>query len=450
MKKIITTVSLAAIGATGAKAFNSDALSPSSPSKVWSVSAALRGFYDDNYTTAPSKGGPAAPNKRSSWGFEVSPSFNINIPLEQTFIGLGYTYRFTYYEDRDFSANPEDPFDQTHQANLKLDHRFTDSTRVEVRDTFVASVEPTIVDPDFVVTPGRLRTDSDIFRNTGSFTFTTELTPTVGAELGYTNNYYDYEQDGPGSRSALLDRMNHLASASLRWQALPKTIAILGYQYGRTDYLSDDPLTPFPLPAPFNRPEVRDSQSHFAFIGVDQTLTSQVLGSLRAGGQLTTYDNLPARDLLGRSIDDSVVSPYVDGSLSYAYTAGSYAQVGARYTRIPTDVAYTLGGLAALVSPTLDQESALVYGTINHAITAKLKGRVHGQVQYSQFQGGNADGNVDVFYLVGVNLTYQLSPNFSLEAGYNYDRLDSDITYVAGYPRSFTRNRVYFGIRGTL
>lgn len=62
-------------------------------SKVWSVSATLRGFYDDNYDTSPVKHG--------SWGFEVSPEASVSVPLRQTDIGLRYVYGLYYYQQRD-------------------------------------------------------------------------------------------------------------------------------------------------------------------------------------------------------------------------------------------------------------------------------------------------------------------------------------------------------------
>ncbi len=62
-------------------------------SKIWDVSATLRGFYDDNYLTSN--------KKQDSIGFEVSPSFSLNMPLQQTEIGLKYTYGLYYYQKRE-------------------------------------------------------------------------------------------------------------------------------------------------------------------------------------------------------------------------------------------------------------------------------------------------------------------------------------------------------------
>lgn len=447
MKKIITTVSLAAFGATGLQALD---LSPSSPGKIWSVSAALRGFYDDNYITAPDRSAPGFPEKRSSWGLEVAPSLNLSIPLEQTFIGLGYTYRFVYFEDRDFKGNPEDPFDQGHQANLRLDHNFSETSKLSISDTFIVTQEPTLVDPDALAV--FTRTEADILRNTAAISYSMELSRLFGIVLGYSNNFYDYEQEGVGSRSALLDRMRHQATFNLRYQAAPRTVGVLGYEFGRLNYTSDDPLTTVPILRALDPtlsvaearrltdPAVRDNYSHYVYAGVDQELTSQLSAAVRLGAQITVYDNLPS------SSDDTKVSPYGEGSLKYVYASGSYAQIGARHARNQTDIAFLNSA-----APTLDQESTTAYASVNHAITAKLKGSLLAQMQYSRFEGGRVvDEQVDVFYMLGVNLAYHFNPHLAIEAGYNYDRLDSDVGYVPGYNRSYDRNRVYIGLRGTL
>src|SRR6185436_10104288 len=114
MKKIFASAGLVAVGAAGLHAQNYGDLTPEQASKRWSVSAAIRGFYDDNYTTRPS-----GPDKRDSFGFEFSPSASINLPMETSYVGLKYIYTLSYYEDR-----PENQFDQSHDVRLNLDHKF--------------------------------------------------------------------------------------------------------------------------------------------------------------------------------------------------------------------------------------------------------------------------------------------------------------------------------------
>jgi len=46
-----------------------------------------------------------------------------------------------------------------------------------------------------------------------------------------------------------------------------------------------------------------------------------------------------------------------------------------------------------------------------------------------------------------LNLSYAFNPNLSAEVGYMFDRLDSDVMYSLTTDRSYSRNRVYIGLR---
>src|SRR5580765_4276859 len=105
MKKLIASAGLVAVGATSLQAAYAPGLSPLETAKPWSISATVRGFYDDNYPTAPA----SFTGKTSSFGFEFSPSAAINIPMDQTYFGASYIYTMKYYESR-----PNDNFDQSH------------------------------------------------------------------------------------------------------------------------------------------------------------------------------------------------------------------------------------------------------------------------------------------------------------------------------------------------
>ena len=93
---------MVAIGAATLKAQYAPGLSRMETSKPWSISASLRGFYDDNYFAQPKA------LAAESFGFEVRPRIAFNLPLEQTYIGGSYTYSMKYYEDRN-----NDPIDHT-------------------------------------------------------------------------------------------------------------------------------------------------------------------------------------------------------------------------------------------------------------------------------------------------------------------------------------------------
>lgn len=427
MKKFLTSAGLIAVGISNIQAASPVDLSPIEASKPWSVSAALRGFYDDNYTTSPSD------SKRSSIGYQLTPSASLNLPMDQTFIGLSYEYSLLYFEDR-----RSNKYDQNHKFDARLDHAFTERYKIAVNDSFVIAQEPE-VSLGAVTSP--LRTEGDYLRNLGTIKFTAQATELVAVELGYSNTFIDYEQDensknengdtlkdaGLPSRTGLLDRIEHAASIDLRWRALPDTDAIVGYQFGIVDFTGDEVIGSIDGEDIYS--DDRNSRSHRVYVGADHRFNAQLSGSVRVGGQYTDYYNQ----------NQDSVSPYADANLTYQYGRGNYIQGGVSHTRARTDV-FSVKNLDDI---TVDQEVTAAYVSVNHKITPKLTGSLLVQGQHATFDGGNEDGNVEYYFLPGINFSYRFSPYLLAEAGYNFDRLDSD----SG--RSYSRNRVYLGVRAT-
>jgi len=124
---------------------------------------------------------------------------------------------------------------------------------------------------------------------------------------------------------------------------------------------------------------------------------------------------------------------------------GSYAQIGVRHQRAPTDVGF-VGNTA-----NLDAESTSVYGSVNHRFFGAFVGSLIAQYQHSTYDATGGSNTSDDYYLLGLNFTYEINKFVAVEAGYNYDKLDSDLANLAfgSQPRSYDRNRVYIGVRGT-
>ncbi len=415
MKKILTCAGLAAVGAVGLQA-QYDA----QPEKPWSVSARVRGFYDDNYATLPSS------MKEESWGASINPALGYTLLRDLTTIGVKYEYDGRWYE-----ARPRGEMDHTHIADLNLRHTFSERYKLDVDDNFVVGQEPYLLNPANSLGSSFIRTVGDNMRNTGSIAFTAGISERVSTRIGYVNSLYDYTEDGVNSRSAMLDRMEHLISADLRYQFQPTTTGLIGYQYGFTGYNSDDflydPASGIALPA-----EYRDSESHYLFLGVDHSFNSQLSALVRLGAQYTIFPNA--------DVDDTL-SPYADASMSYAYREGSTFSLGVKHGRNATDVALFTTGVA---NTTLDAESTTVYAAASHRFTPKFIGTLRGQWQGSSFNQGMANDEMDNFYAVDLNLSYEFMRHLWGEVGYAYDRLDSDIQN-----RGFDRNRVWVGVRAT-
>ena len=298
------------MGAATMQAQYAPNLTPQEMAKPWSISASLRGFYDDNYLTQPSTfptgnppgTGPAYGHPLSSYGIEVSPSAAFNHSTEDTLISLSYLYDLKYYFEHDYT-------EQAHQANLRFEHRFSDKYKLSVADSFVVAQEPTLIDPAIVSTP-LLATGNNI-HNTGTVGFDADLSKDFSLHLGYENNLYAYRQVGGdetgfdpvtgaiisapysyASRAAALDRIEQLGSLDLRWKVVPDTTALVGYQYGHTDYTSPEAIIySSPGVAAYNA-NIRNADEHFGYFGVDHSFTPDFSGSIRGGAEYLDYYNI--------------------------------------------------------------------------------------------------------------------------------------------------------------
>lgn len=414
MKRFIASAGLLAVGSVGLNAqYGTPTLTRSEMSKPWSVSASLRGFYDDNYYAAHKD------FKDESFGFEFSPAGAIHFDLtDQTRLRFDYIYSLRYYEGR-----PDEQFDHSHEFRARADHRFSERYSISLEDSFVYAQEPIIIDEGVPTAVGRLETDADALRNRAAINGIAQITELFGIGAGYQNYWVDWDQDGPGSRSAVLDRMEHLFRLDGRWQVQPQLTALVGYQYGIFDYTSDEEI----IDGLGITGDDRDNTSHYFYLGAERAFSEVLRGQARVGVQYTEYDKF----------GDSEFGPYADMSATYEYLRGSQLQIGLRHSRNATDVASPDGD-----DVTLDQESSMLTASVAHRITARLTANLLGTLMHSVFNGGGADDDAENWLLAGANLEYQFAPNWFTEAGYNFDRLDSDLPL-----RSYTRNKIYVGVR---
>jgi hypothetical protein len=438
MKKFVASMGLAALGASCLNAVHGQDTAPP-PYKPWNVSATLRGFYDDNINTAPN-----GTNKVGSLGGQVSPGVGLDWRNDQTTIKANYTYTLRWYDKQPIGNTSH--YDQDHQFDGEFDHAFSERYQLGVKDSFVVGQEPDFLRTAYAISEPQRVSGSNI-RNNGQINFDAQLTPVFGLELGYANAYFDYADHGvridnsvfpnlvAPSLAGILNRMEHSIHVDGRFQMMPETVAIVGYQYKEVDFTGNEIIAaPFIIPTGYliETSDARNSRAHYGYVGLDHNFNPDFSGSLRAGLSDTAYYNSPdnAND----------VSPYVMASLRYNYAVESYGEIGFSYDRNPTD----------LVSPdargnlTLGEESAVVYGNICHRIIPKLYGSLMAQFQNSTFTDGEFNGSSERMFLVGLDLKYSFNAYLSADVGYNYDWLKSDVP-----EENYDRNRVYFGVTGT-
>lgn len=432
MNKIIASTGLVALGAASLHAAYAPGVSAQDTAKSWSLHGGVQGFYDSNNTLA-SDG-----NEQESWGVGFDIGAGYNLPLDQTFLGVDYTYGLKWYE-----ARADNNTDQTHIFNLKLEHAFSERYDVSLKDSFVLSSEPTVLDAGGTVTaPTRtLRSDQDNWRNRANLDFGAQFSEKWGATIGYENMIYDYKQDaadvggsgGFASRSQLLDRMQHLIPIDGRYTVNPKLVALAGYQFGMTDYMSDESYI-------WNgdtsgntivSPDWRNTQNHYLYVGAEYAVSSQLNTALRAGARHTKYDNLG--DVAGTSnLDDTQLTPYVDLSASYLYNPGSYVTGGYRYDLSATDV------------QVLNNKTHVVYVSLTHKITSRVDVNLLYQYQNSNFNfNDNIDGSGgESFNIFGLDFDYKITEYLSAQLGYKFDDLSSDVPN-----RSYNRHIGFLGLR---
>jgi hypothetical protein len=439
MKKLFVSAGLVAISAAALEsAMADDVTSP----KYWSVGATLRGFYDDNYDIVN--------DGRGSFGLEVLPTISFHEPLQQTDMGIRYTYGMYYYGDR--QSLGINPVDQTHQVDLWLDHAFNERWHANLTDTFAVGQEPELLNPNpvtSVATPYRV--EGDNISNHGGITLLTDWTRLFSTSLAYDNGFFDYQNSGAvvdfnntpptimtagiagASLAGILNRIEQDISLDLKWHILPETTAFVGYQFGWVDYTANEPIAVVTPTASFSgiyHSGDRDNYSHYGYLGLEQQFTPNLSATVRAGASYTDVYSDPL-------FPSTSWGPYADLSLTYTYMPGSYLQFGFTHDVGATDqVAPDASGRITQYA-----NDSVIYLDVNHRITPKLIATVIGRVQYSTFEGGLASAQDETDYGVGVNLSYAINQHFSIDGGYNFDQV---VTQIAGY--SYSRNRVYLGL----
>ena len=428
MRKLIACAGLALAGTTSLQAAYAPDLNSMETSKMWSVSGTLRGFYDDNYNTQPN-----GPNKLASSGFEVSPQLDLNVPLQQTEIGLRYIYGLYYYQNREDLG--QKPIDQTQQVNLWVDHAFTERWQARVQDNFVSGQEPQLLGNGGTLQ----RANGNNIHNDGALTLNTQWTRLASTTLSYENNYYMYQNsDGTlvnASLAGLLNRLQNDISLNFNWRLQPTLLTFVGYKYEQIGYTAGEQIGfNFATPGAPIMSENRDNQSQYLYIGAQYTPLDNLNLSGSAGAQYIDYYNTaPGYP------SNNHFQPYVNLSGTYTYLPGSYFQMGFTESQTATDIV-----APSASSYTQDQLSSTVYAVLNHQFTPRIIGSLNGQIQYGTFYGGTVDGQSQTWYSLGVNLAYIFNPHLSADIGYNYD----DVTSISVQP-GYNRNRVYVGVTGT-
>ena len=432
-QNIIASAGVLALGMSGVRGANLTGLGTQEQAKRWTVEGQLGFFYDDNSLNS-------AVSPVATWGFEIAPRLALNLPLERTVIKSSYDLRLDYYDKR---VNHHVDYEQ--QFDVRANHKFSERSTLDFDETLISASQPEVTGTGAQTTfiKGD-RTDYSHWRNYLKMYYDLRLSGTIGASVGFRNYLYDYKQDGIGGLSSLLDRDEN--EAFIEAQAFPAehTKVFIGYMYAFTHYSSQDPLVSY-VPATsvvtnggvittnvvlFQQtasPSVRDSHSHYVYVGGQRIFSPRLTGSASLGARYTDYYNQGISEL----------SPYVDISGTANYLPGSTLQIGTKVDRNATDSGLGTNGVI-----TLDQLSTSVYLGVRHRLTPRFFVTGNIRYQHSVYNGGDFDGQADDYVAFSPGVEYMISQNFWATANYTREDLLSDRP-----DRTFGKNRVFFGIR---
>jgi len=339
----------------------------------------------------------AATNTISSDVYSLAPKLAFNASVDKlTFVSAAYQISFD-----DIINRPTEKLLISHDASVRLAHKFTEVTNLDLNETF--DVER---NPQSLLAGVPLNADQSFTRNEFDGRLTTGLGEKTGLVFKYRNVYFNYKDPG---LSQSLDRMEHLAGLEWNDKLLPDATLVGEYRYQAIDY--------------YHVGTLKDKQSNFLLAGVDYLVGQQLTFSARAGVEDRQRDSAP-----------SINAPSIELTGQYNYAENSFVTAGYTYSLEETD------------NPTLFNDSKMntLFVNVQHALTAMVVASGSITVEPSTLQGRGTQANVsETGTRFGLALTYVARKNLTLSATYDYDHVNSD-------EADRRQDRTRFGLNGRL
>jgi hypothetical protein len=358
--------------------------------KFYTITASLRGEYDDNVYTSRY-------NKLGSFVMEFSPSILVNFSSETSTFSARYTFGLDYYANR-----PGQPIDQSHELLVRYTHQFNDRFSIDLRDQIGY-----YTNPDLLNSVGTVFRNGAYFVNTATADFEAQWTPTFSTSTNYSNVAILYE-DSEIAQYQNFDE--NTLTHDFRFAVLPKFNFTIGGIVDDVDYFQVD----------------RGYTNYTGDVGLDWQALPNLSASVRVGATLTASNS-----------ESTFLSPYASATVDWRLGKRSDFTFSYLHNVVPSDVFDSIG-----------QEADRFTLRFNYDLTAHLTAHLATTFTYRDYSSDELEDGVPSFTEedlgVDAGLVYRVTSNFSVEAGY----LLSDISSQEDY-RDYTRNQVYLGVRGT-
>lgn len=377
------------------------------------VSASVRGGYDDNINTSHF-------DPQDSWFTNASLLLTYNLGTPRTTLSIMTTTGFTYY-----FATVDNQYEPDLNLALTLTHKASPRLTFNVTSYIAYQTEP-----DFQYALGTNRRAGNYFSTYDKGSAVYLWTPRFSTATSYTFGAVHYDSIASG---LFEDRIENTLGNEFRFLVWPTTSFVAEYRFQVVSYDNEGAVI---VPAIFDStgalvsPAVllhRDSTTHFLLAGVDHAFSSRLTASFRGGAEFRDYADIGAKN-----------SPYFEGTVGYLLGKDTSVSWTARYGIEEGDVS---------LNPTRKTFRTGVTG--RHNLTARVSASLSAYYthdDYAETVTGtpampiiNPSITEDTFDLA-VSLRYALTHYMGMEAGYNYSDVSSGQVL-----REYSRNRVWGG-----
>lgn len=340
----------------------------------------LRGGYDDNIFSAST-------DEEESYFTSIYGELNADLGSPRTQFTIGISGGATYYES-------SDSWDYTATLKSEVTHRATSRLTLSARIYATYQVEP-----DFSILIGSERRNGQYFFGNSQFSAKYQWSPRFSTVSSYSLVGVFYEDDVSADAS---DRFEHYLSQEFRYLVRATTTLVAEYRFAVYDYTDNN---------------INDGISNYFLVGVDQSFSPRLSASIRGGVEVRDND-----------AQGTQTAPYGEATLAYSY---------GRFSNISWVNRYGF------------EQSGSIQGTerrtfrsglrIKQGFTARLSAVLGLFYHNSQYDAPNFDYSENL-YDASAGLQFDVTRNVSLNAGYSYTRLESDLALG-----DYDRNRVNIG-----
>jgi hypothetical protein len=396
--------------------------------KPFTATVAIREGYDSNPLTQSYQ---LSQDIDSSTYTSIQPSLGYNYIGMQADAALRYDFSGTYYP----SINQQYDIQYAQTFVGRYTYAVDPRTSFTLANNFVYTEQPLV--QQFVLAGVSPTFNTSTINNLATAQADYRVTDRLSMITRY-NNTLIYQ----GGTSGSGNYMNNGAFQQFRLDFTPETVGTFSFDYQLFDYDNDNTY--------------RDNQQASFSIGADHTFLPELFFSGRVGIQLN--DNFGLADNgdiisaggMGSGEQEIGATPFASISSTWSYEQQSFVSAGFSMQVQQSDLNTASDSEAYTINLNWDHQfndkfSIIQSFFINLAVFTPQMSQAETQGLGLAYQGSGQQTTVTY----QCKFAYQFFPYLSAEAGWSYTSFGSYFDLNNGQGRSYTRNQVYLGVRGT-